>query len=145
MAGMLQEEHPFIMMFLKMYLVYTSSWVHFSTKFNGVFFFGLIMYVKWRRCEKNSKKVSKRVSKIVCFLGQNYGRLKTRWKTTTFYLPNGFGCHFQRLTPIELQFYMVQPNTCNILVEAKTLWVLGMPLFLPNCFVVVVYNHNKEF
>ena len=35
------------------------------------------------------------------------------------------------------------------LVEAKTLWVLGMPLFLPNCccccLVVVVYNHNNGF
>ena len=25
---------------------------------------------------------------------------------------------------------------CFILVEAKTLWVLGMPLFLPSCFVL---------
>ena len=41
-------------------------------------------------------------------------RLKTGWKTTTFYLPNGFGCHFQRLTQIELKFHMEQHNTCNI-------------------------------
>ena len=40
-------------------------------------------------------------------------RLKTGWKTTTFYLQNGFGCHFQRLTPIELKFYMEQHNTCK--------------------------------
>ena len=41
-------------------------------------------------------------------------RLKTGWKTTTFYPPNGFGCHFQRLTPIELKFSMEQHNTHNI-------------------------------
>ena len=116
MAGMLQEEHPFSLMykiFLKMCLVYTSSWVHISTKFIGVFFFGLIMDVRLRRCWKNTKKVLKRVSKIACFLGLNYGRLKTGRKTTTFYPPNGFGCHFQRLTPIELKFYMEQHNTLN--------------------------------
>ena len=87
--------HPFSLMykiFLKMCLVYTSSWVHFSTKFNGVFFFGLIMDVRLRRCWKNIKKVLKRVSKIACFLGPNYGRLKTGRKTTTFYLPHSFGC-----------------------------------------------------
>ena len=116
MAGMLQEEHPFSLMykiFLKMCLVYTSSWVHISTKFNGVFFFGLIMDLTLRRCWKNIKKVLKRVSKIACFLGLNYGRLKTGRKTTTFYPPNGFGCHFQRLSPIELKFYMEQHNTLN--------------------------------
>ena len=67
MAGMLQEEHPFILIykiFLKMCLVYTSSWVHFSTKCFGVFFFGLIMDVRLRRCWKNIKNVLKRVSKI---------------------------------------------------------------------------------
>ena len=43
MAEMLQEEHPFSLMykiFLKIYSVYTSSWAQFSIKFNGVFFFG---------------------------------------------------------------------------------------------------------
>ena len=40
-------------------------------------------------------------------------RLKTGWKTTTFYPPNSFGRHFQRLGPIELKFYMEQHNTCN--------------------------------
>ena len=96
---MLQEEHPFSLIykiFLKMCLVYTSSWVHISTKFNGVLFFGLIMDVRLRRCWKNIKKVLRRVSKIACFLGPKYGRLKT-----------GFGCHFQRLSPIE------QHNTLN--------------------------------
>ena len=27
-----------------------------------------------------------------------------------FYPPNGFGCHFQILTPIELKLYMKQQN-----------------------------------
>ena len=116
MAGMLQKEHPFSLIykiFLKMCLVYTSSWVHISTKFNWVFFFGLIMYVTLRKCWKNIKKVLKRVSKIASFLGPNYGWLKTGRKTTIFYPPIGFGCHFQRLSPIELKFYMEQYNTFN--------------------------------
>ena len=39
MAEMPEEEHLFIKMykfFLKIFLEYTSYWVHFSTKFNGV-------------------------------------------------------------------------------------------------------------
>ena len=96
-----------------MCLVYTSSWVHISTNFNGVFFFGLIMDVRLRRCWEHIKKVLKRVSKKACFLGPNYGRLKTGRKTTTFYLPHGFGCHFQRLSLIVLKFYMEQHNTLN--------------------------------
>ena len=65
---------------------------------------------RWAECGKN---VLKRVSKIACFVGPNYGGLKTGWKTTTFYPPNGFGCHFQRITPIELKFNMKQHNTLN--------------------------------
>ena len=110
------EEHHFSLIykiFLKMCLVYTSSWVHFSTKCFGVFFSGLIMNVRLRRYWKNIKNVLKRVSKIACFVGPNYGGLKTGWKTTTFYPPNGFGCHFQRITPIELKFNMKLHNTLN--------------------------------
>ena len=59
MAGMLQEEHPFIMMYtfvLKIYLVYTFSWIDFSSKFNGTCFFGSIMDLIVRKCWKISKK-----------------------------------------------------------------------------------------
>ena len=33
-------------------------------------------------------------------------------KMTIFYASNGFGCHFQWLTPFELKFYMEQRNVC---------------------------------
>ena len=71
------------------------------------------MDVRLTRYWKNIKNVLKRVSKIACFVGPNYGGLKAGWKTTTFYPPNGFGCHFQRITPIELKFNMKQHNTLN--------------------------------
>jgi hypothetical protein len=41
--------------FLNIYLVSTSHWVHFSTKFNGVFFFGSIMDLTYRKCWKSRK------------------------------------------------------------------------------------------
>ena len=40
-------------------------------------------------------------------------QVKKRVQTTNFYPPNGFDCHFQRLTSIELKFYMEQHNTLN--------------------------------
>ena len=42
----------------------------------------------------------------------------------------------QFLSKAKLNNKIISMNTwLPVLVEAKTLWVLGMPLFLPNCFL----------
>ena len=89
MAGMLQEEHPISLMykiFLKMCLVYTSSWVHISTKFNGVFFFGLIMDLTLRRCWKNDKKGFKKGVQNSMFFGSKLWKVKN-WAENDDFLP----------------------------------------------------------
>jgi hypothetical protein len=91
MAGMLQEEHPFIKMYifvLKIYLVHTFSWIYFSTIFNGTCFFGSIMDLEVRKCWKNFEG-SKRVSKIAYFLGKkrqlkNYDLLSVKRTLLSF-------------------------------------------------------------
>ena len=45
---------------------------------------------------------------------QNKGGKKNGCKMTYFYPTNGFDCHFQWLSPMELKFYMQQQNICII-------------------------------
>ena len=89
MAGMLQEEHPFMWMYELSSNVFSlhlllSSFLHQIQC-------GLFLWFNHGRCiGKISKKLEKyqkkckRVSKIACFLGPNYVRLNTGWKTTTY-------------------------------------------------------------
>ena len=64
----------------------TSSWVHFFTKFNGVFFLGSIMDLTFRKCWKSSKQILKRVSKKACAFGSIIWKVEN-WVENNVFLP----------------------------------------------------------
>ena len=78
---------------------------------------------------------------------QNYGRLKTGWKTMTFYSSNGFGCHFQRISPIELKFYMEQHNNLNFFTYfmAPPLKMLKKCTFFATNWIKQIFTKKQRF
>ena len=141
MAGMLQEEHPFIKMYifvLKIYLVYTFSWIDFLTKFNGTCFFGSIMDLIVRKCWKISKKGQKGCPKFTRFLVKNPGgkKMGVKWRfftsQTDFALISRVficcGCHFTWSSNMDMKMFRIYSPT------SKNDWT--------KCFVSVEVNQN---
>lgn len=81
------------------------------------------MDISLRRCWKNGITSFENGFRNSIFSGQNYVRLKTGWKTTTFYPPNSFADW--DVTPEAFQPYIARRN---ILVHVFNNSLVGVAL-----------------